>query len=96
MEAFSKKPYLKELIFYRLFLQSLARRHLPSVFLPSKIQRKKMDLILKGILISNKEIYDQWIFTVYKRKNRLLCAVQIRDFFKGLKLELAQAQRHCS
>lgn len=55
-----------------------------------------MDLILKGILISNKEIYDQWIFTVYKRKNRLLCAVQIRDFFKGLKLELAQAQRHCS
>lgn len=28
-----------------------------------------MDIILRSILISSKEIYVQWIFTVYKEKN---------------------------
>lgn len=40
----------------------------------------KIGLILRSILISNKKI--QWIFTVYKGNNWLVCAVQIRDSSK--------------
>lgn len=56
-----------------------------------------MDLILRSILISNKKIYIQWIFTVYKEKMIGWSALhRLEIYFKGLKLKLVQAQRHCS
>lgn len=44
-----------------------------------------MDLILRGILISNKKIYVQWIFTAYKEKIiswSALCRLEIFQRFK--------------